>query len=169
MAGAARELVGAGKERRCFGGGGWARRRSFVAQGAPLDDGQKRLDARTLRLGEADRLNPHPLREATAPRVRHPARAAVEKRRHGRRTPKWAGRGCSFGPSQCFRCGRRALRAGVCGAGDGANRDDVGIEERSLVGARNSCAPLDDGQVRLCDRTIRPGEGDWHEIAGGGC
>ncbi len=48
--------------------------RSFVAKGAPLDDGQKRLDGRTRRLGEADGLNPHPLLEAEAQRVRHPER-----------------------------------------------------------------------------------------------
>src|ERR1700723_3736208 len=34
----------------------WARRRSFVAKGAPLDDGQIRFGRRTKRLGEKDRL-----------------------------------------------------------------------------------------------------------------
>jgi hypothetical protein len=33
----------------------WAGRRSFVAEGAPLDDGQLRFVGRTGRLGEADR------------------------------------------------------------------------------------------------------------------
>ncbi len=46
--------------------------RSFVAKDAPLDDGQKRFGGGTGRVGEADRLNPHPLREAIAQRVRHP-------------------------------------------------------------------------------------------------
>ena len=33
---------------------GWARRRSFVAKGAPLDDGQIRFGSWTKRLGEED-------------------------------------------------------------------------------------------------------------------
>src|SRR5580658_5879628 len=36
-------------------GGVGIEERSFVAKGAPLDDGQKRLDAWTGRLGEVDR------------------------------------------------------------------------------------------------------------------
>src|SRR5580704_16843429 len=37
-------------------GGVYIEERSFVAKGAPLDDGQKRLGGWTGRLGEADRL-----------------------------------------------------------------------------------------------------------------
>src|ERR1700679_446608 len=54
-------------------GGVGIEERSFVAKGAPLDDGQKRLDAWTGRLGEVDR----------------PGRGGQEKRSWSGRAGKW--------------------------------------------------------------------------------
>jgi precorrin-6B methylase 1 len=48
-------------------------KKEILRRFAPLDDGEKRFGRWTRRLGEEERLNPHPLREAEAQRVRHPA------------------------------------------------------------------------------------------------